>query len=66
MFQDYCCKVVHITDEGDKLEYTANIEAESHDAAVALTAERLKASLDNLLADGGTPSIDATKVELGK
>ncbi|MCL7930355.1 hypothetical protein [Halomonas llamarensis] len=65
MSQDYCCKIVHITDEGDKLEYTANIEAESHDTAVAITAERLTASLHNLVADGG-PSIDATKVELGK
>ena len=66
MSQDYCCKIVHITDEGDKLEYTANIEAESHDAAVAMTSKRLTASLQSFVEDGGTPSIDATKVELGK
>ena len=66
MSQSYCCKVVHITDDGDKLEYTATLEADGHDSAVAATAERLAATVRQLADAGGTPEVDSTKVEMGK
>ncbi len=66
MKKSYCCKVVHITDDGDKLEYTATLEAAGHDAAVTATAERLAATVRHLAEAGGTPDVDSTKVEMGK
>jgi len=63
MPQSFHSKIVHITDDGDKLEFTASIEAEGHDAAVAATRERLEA-LVRMLAAGAKLSIDGTKVEL--
>lgn len=66
MAQPFVCKVVYITEDGDKLEYTANISAESHDAAVSATTERLTATLRDLAAAGDALEIDSTKVERNK
>ena len=65
MSQPFVSKVVHITEDGDKLEYTANISADSHDAAVSAATERLTETLRNLVAEGA-PEIDSTKVEMNK
>lgn len=64
MKQTYKAKVAHMLDNGDKLEFEAFVDAESHDTAVAQAKARLR-DVVGQLAKAADIEIDKTKIEMG-